>query len=802
MTHRRNLCMLIAIALLATSACVAAAQESVLYSFLNNASDGAVPQGGLVFDTAGNLYGTTASGGNGNHGTVFELSPGAGGTWTETVLYRFGGDTNGDGADPSGTLLIDAEGNLYGTASAGNGVIFELLAPAEKGGAWTEKVLWAFSGEPDGQIPEGSLIFDSHGNLYGVTEDGGATNNGAVFELSPGSGGAWTEQILYSFAGGNTGDRPQAGLVFDTKGNLYGTTVDGGTGDVGLVYELSPPTNGGAWTETVVHDFDSLFDGSTPEANLVIDASGNLYGTASQGYYSSSFVPYDGIAFELSPQSNGTWTESILYAFPNTATDGGSPESNLVFDGQGNLYGTTINGGNADAGFTTGGTVYELMPKTGGGWTEKVLHLFAATPTDGYETTAGVIFDGNGNLYGTTQAGGTGGVGTVFEIASVAAVKPTPAMTVTLSSHSITPAQALAVTVDVAGPNGDPTPTGSVTVTSGSYTSAATALTSGSAIIDIPAGSLATGADTLTASYSGDTNYRATSGTASVTVTGTAVLTSPAPGTTLSGSSATFTWTTGGGVTDYDLWLGLSGPGSSSLYASGLTSATSATVTGLPAKGATVYARLYSIINGVAQYNDYTYTEAAAPAGTPAAMISPTGGSTLGTSNVAFTWSAGIAATNYQLWLGLSGPGSSSLYASGWLTTTSATASSLPAKGATVYARLYSLVNGAVQYNDYTYSEATLAAGTPAAMISPTTGSTLGASNVTFTWTAGTGATDYALWLGTNGPGSSSLYASGLTTATSATVTSLPAKGVTVYARLYSIINGVAQYNDYTYTEQ
>ena len=280
-----------------------------------------------------------------------------------------------------------------------------------------------------------------------------------------------------------------------------------------------------------------------------------------------------------------------------------------------------------------------------------------------------------------------------------------------------------------------------------------------------------------------------------------AALTSPAPGSTLGTSNVTFTWTAGtGATTEYDLWLGLSGPGSSSLYASGWMTNTSATVTSLPAKGATVYARLYSMVNGKVEYNDYTYTESA-PAGTPATMISPTQGSTLGTSSVTFTWTTGTQATEYNLWLGLSGPGSSSLYTSGWMTNTSATVTSLPEKGATVYARLYSMVNGKVEYNDYTYTESA-PAGTPATMTSPTQGSTLGTSSVTFTWTTGTGATEYNLWLGLSGPGSSSLYTSGWMTNTSATVTSLPAKGATVYARLYSMVNGVVEHNDYTYTEQ
>jgi hypothetical protein len=282
----------------------------------------------------------------------------------------------------------------------------------------------------------------------------------------------------------------------------------------------------------------------------------------------------------------------------------------------------------------------------------------------------------------------------------------------------------------------------------------------------------------------------------SVFIDAPAVLTSPAPGSVLGSSNVKFTWTIGTGVTEYNLWLGLSGPGSSSLYASGWLTTTSTTVTSLPAKGATVYARLYSDVDGKVEYNDYTYTEAAA-AGTPATMISPTPGSVLGTSNVMFTWTAGTGATEYNLWLGLSGPGSSSLYTSGWLTTTSNTVTSLPAKAATVYARLYSMVNGAVKYNDYTYTEA----GTPAAMSTPAPGSKLGTSGVTFMWTTGYGVTEYNLWLGLSGPGSSSLYTSGWLTNTSTTVTSLPAKGATVYARLYSMVNGAVKYNDYTYTE-
>jgi hypothetical protein len=376
----------------------------------------------------------------------------------------------------------------------------------------------------------------------------------------------------------------------------------------------------------------------------------------------------------------------------------------------------------------------------------------------------------------------------------------TPTVSVTPPTSSITTAQTLSIKVSVSSGTGNPTPTGTVTLTSGGYTSAATALNSGSATIIVPADTLAVGTDTLTATYSGDSNDLTNTGTASATVTATsqAVLFAPTPGSVLPGSSATFMWTSAPGASGYDLWLGLSGPGSSSLYNSGVTTATSVTVTTLPTKGATVYARLYSIIGGKAQYYDYTYTEATI--GAPATMISPAQGSTLGASNVKFTWTAGSGATKYNLWLGLAGPGSSSLYASGWQATTTATVPTVPAKGATVYARLYSDVYGVTLYNDYTYTEG--APGVPATMISPMQGSTLGTSGVIFSWTTGTGATQYNLWLGVSGPGSSSLYNSGWLTTTTATVPSVPAKGVTVYARLYSDVNGVTEYNDYTYTEQ
>ena len=277
-----------------------------------------------------------------------------------------------------------------------------------------------------------------------------------------------------------------------------------------------------------------------------------------------------------------------------------------------------------------------------------------------------------------------------------------------------------------------------------------------------------------------------------------AALTSPAPGSVLPGSSVTFAWTGGTGVTVYQLWLGTTGVGSYNLYYSSTTMATTVTVNGLPTNGVTVFARLRSEIYGSWQSIDYLYTEAGTPV--PAALTSPIPGSVLAGSSVAFAWTAGTGPTAYQLYLGTTGVGSYNLYDSGSTTATTKTVNGLPTNGATVFARLWSLINGTWRSSDYTYTEAgTLA---PAALTSPTPGSTLTGSSVTFTWTGGAGPAAYQLYLGTTGVGSYNLYDSGSTTATTATVNGLPTTGVKVFARFYQLISGKWQHTDYTYTAQ
>ncbi len=339
-----------AVALFATST-RAAAQEKVLHVFLDDLVDGTTPQAGLIFDAAGNLYGTTVGGGPTGDGTVFELSPAGGGNWTEKVLWNFG--NGADGAEPVAGLIFDAAGNLYGTTSLGgtsnSGIVFELMPGA--GGTWTEKVLHNFNYN-DGDEPAAGLIFDAAGNLYGTTYEGGL-DFGVVFELSPGAGGSWTEKVLYSFSGEPTdAASPQAGLIFDITGNLYGTTKFGGTSGAGAVFELSP-AGGGTWTEKVLWSFGNGADGGSPVAGVIFDATGNLYGTTSAGGTFSD----GGTLFKLSPAGDGgggTWTEQVLHNFGN-GTDGSSPQAGLVLDGAGNLYGTTYNGGSYG-----GGTVFRF----------------------------------------------------------------------------------------------------------------------------------------------------------------------------------------------------------------------------------------------------------------------------------------------------------------------------------------------------------------------------------------------------------------------------------------------------------
>jgi uncharacterized repeat protein (TIGR03803 family) len=340
------------------------------------------------------------------------------------VLYNF----NSQSSNPSSGLITDAAGNAYGTTSAGGisgvGTVYEL---SPKTGYHQ---LYAFrksgSGAAGGFLPQGNLVFDSKGNLYGTTVAGGVKNTqcvngcGVVFELTPAANGQpWTETVLYSFcsqANCADGASPQAGVIFDSAGNLYGTTESGGdsngcSGGCGTVFELSSMQSG--WIESVLFSFPGGPHGAAPEGTLIFDAAGNIYGTTG-----GSGAGNGGTVFELSPSGNG-WLESVLYSFDgfSGSTDGYDPLAGLIFDGAGNLYGTTSTGGTN----LHYGTVFKLSPGLTG-WTETIVYSFGGG-NDGAKPECNLVFDLSGNLYGTTFAGGGSkgclgnGCGTVFRLA-------------------------------------------------------------------------------------------------------------------------------------------------------------------------------------------------------------------------------------------------------------------------------------------------------------------------------------------------------------------------------------------------
>ena len=364
---------------------VQAQTETVLHNFTGG-SDGANPGFSLISDHAGNFYSTTSYGGAFGAGTVFELSPnGGGGSWNETVLYSFTGGA--DGSNPYGPVLFDSVGNLYGTTenggAAGGGTVFKLTP---SGTGWTEAVLYSFSCCNGGVLPVNRLIMDPAGNLYGTTAPGYV---GVVFELSP-SGGGWTEQAIFP-------DGATTGLAVDAAGNFF-------FGRGQLIYELSPNGTGG-WNSTLIFNFanvDHVYQWSTM-GTPVLDQAGNLYGTTFYGGTKNA-----GSVYKLS-HGKTRWTAKILYSFKN-GQDGGYPVGGVVLDAAGNIYGTTSGGGKYN-----GGTVFELVPPVGiGSYQEKVLWNF--NYKNGYVPSDSLIRDSAGNLYGTTPYGGPIGYGVAFEL--------------------------------------------------------------------------------------------------------------------------------------------------------------------------------------------------------------------------------------------------------------------------------------------------------------------------------------------------------------------------------------------------
>jgi uncharacterized repeat protein (TIGR03803 family) len=415
--HTCALRLLALLAVLAFSTFNAGAQTfSVLHTFTGG-GDGIEPSAGVTIDRGGNLYGT--SNGGGGDGVAYKLTNRSG-NWILNPLLHFDGL---DGSFPDARPTIAADGTLYGTTMDGGsqsceivgcGVVYHLTPPVSICSSvncpWSVSLPWMFTfSTGQGDTPNyGDLLFDLAGNIYGVTLNG-TNSSGAVYKLTQ-SGGAWAYSPLHLFESGNDGIFPESGLIMDAVGNLYGTAYFGGSGGCsphacGVVYEVSP--SGSGWTEKVIYSFRNGTDGANPLAGLVLDAAGNLYGAATIGGANGG-----GTIFELSP-SGSHWTFSTLYSFTASGSgpcdDASGPTGAMVMDSAGNLYGNTCT--NGAYGF---GAIFRLSPSNGG-WSYLSLHDF----TDGNDGAwpAGTVSLGrDGKLYGTAGGGGANQLGTVWEI--------------------------------------------------------------------------------------------------------------------------------------------------------------------------------------------------------------------------------------------------------------------------------------------------------------------------------------------------------------------------------------------------
>ena len=411
-----------------TGAASAAPAETVLYSFKGSQHrDGSSPQSDLIADANGNLYGTTLAGGKrggSGAGTVFQLTPTDDpDVWTETVIYDF--KDGSDGAGPIAGLTMDNKGALYGTTENGgamnDGIVFKLAPPKTAGGNWRESVLYSFCAATDcadGAHPVAGVTLGKKGVLYGTTQFGGTgafgANEGTAFQLTPPStkGGAWTETVLHNFCSLNDcadGFEPNEGRLLRTgNGVLYGVTTK--SDSAGVIYSLTP--SGGSYVQTVLHDFNLQTDGRAPLAGVVADKAGNLYGTTQSGGDNGC-----GTVFQL----HGSGLQN-LYSFCQNAdhSDGAIPYAGVILTpGRHGLpsaiYGTTLTGDEA----TNGGTVFKLTPGAAGHpWNETVLYSFCSQTdcTDGANPRFGPLLELNGAFYGTTQAGGSDTGGTVYKV--------------------------------------------------------------------------------------------------------------------------------------------------------------------------------------------------------------------------------------------------------------------------------------------------------------------------------------------------------------------------------------------------
>jgi hypothetical protein len=423
-----------------TASCATVPANAQLIHTFTGQQDGRAPSSGLIRDASGALYGVTSKGGTGSDGTAYVLIPPnqPNGAWAERIIHSFPASSD-DGYFPTGDLVFGSGRSLFGLTAGRtfnhqyvNSIIYELTPSSSGSGPWTETILHTFSAE-EGKNPQGGLIADSRGALYGVTAGGGAFNEGIAFKLSPPAAGssAWTMQTLHAFGSSATdGAAPIGKLVMDADGNLYGATTGtghttegslcfGSTTACGTIFELSPPKTGGTeWTETVLYHFTQYALGSSPYSGLTLGAGGTLYGVTEAGGNGTMCTFRCGIVYALAPpQSSGTpWQYSVIFNFDGY--NGDSPQAAVTVDRSGNLYGTTYFGGIVTTGTDYGfGGVFKLTPPAGGiggPWTEIYYPLRNASNGDGLE--ADILIGPDHQLYSTASQGGIGDDGTAFKL--------------------------------------------------------------------------------------------------------------------------------------------------------------------------------------------------------------------------------------------------------------------------------------------------------------------------------------------------------------------------------------------------
>jgi hypothetical protein len=704
-------------------------------------------------------------------------------------IFISSGDSGSDTADQNtnGTATSGINVSAFGapTVTVTGGTDFSDYYDALMGGA-AQGTYWsatnsALYGDARSYIPEtawsDSCASSILATYYGFTGAGLCGSSTALADgyvdaaVVGGSGGISTH---YTVPAWQTGISGYSGS-FHSQPDIAGFAASGFWGHY-LIFCDSNPADGAAIDCSSTSTFGGAGGTSfvapymAGVAGLLVDYTGSRQGLLNPALYALAKAQFTAPATATACYSNGQTS--------NTGVTTGLPAAGCIF----NDVTTSNNDVPCRSGstkcFVNSGDRYGMLSLTG---SSSLSVAYPSTP--GFDEVTGIGTVNVQNLLMNWNTAFTSTTG------------------LTASPTSITPSQSTELTATVAGgtPTGyvdtPPALTGTASFKAGTTSLGNCTLSAGTCMLFVPGSALQSGANSVTATFTGSGTYPAsTSSIVTVTVTAgsnaPATLTSPAPSSTLTGPNVTFAWTSETGATEYYLWLGSTGVGSSNLKNLGITSGTSVAATGLPTNGGTIYARLWTSYNGMKVYNDYTYT-----ATTQAALTSPLPSSTLKGPNLTFSWTAAAGATEYYFWLGSTGVGSSNLKNLGIASGTSVAVTGLPIIGETIYARLWTSYNGVKVYNDYTYT-----ASTQAAMTSPAPSGTLPGPNVTFSWTAAAGATEYYLWLGSTGVGSSNLKNLGITSGTSVAVTGLPIIGETIYARLWTSYNGVKVYNDYTYT--